>query len=197
VQKGSHVRRRENTEEIVADCGSRRWQSLGYEAGSRRNKEPLVLETHLSTVISFVKAYATRMKTPPPTTTHVLVVDDEEPVRKFVDRVLREAGYTTYLASDGPEAIEVARTMPSLDILVTDLMMPQMTGDDLARNLRQTDRGLKVLYLTGFSDRLFKSKVTLWEDEAYLDKPCSVKGLQQAVSLLLFGKFDASSDFIA
>ena len=155
------------------------------------------METHLSTVITFVKAYATRMKTPPPTTTNVLIVDDEETVLKFVDRVLRDAGYATFLASDGPEAIEVARTMPSLDILVTDLMMPQMMGDELARNLRQTERGLKVLYLTGFSDRLFKSKVTLWEDEAYLDKPCSVKGLQQAVSLLLFGKFDSPSDFVS
>ena len=47
-----------------------------------------------------------------------------------------------------------------------------------------------MLYLTGFSDRLFKEKVTLWADEAFLDKPCSVKGLLQAVSLLLFGHFD-------
>jgi len=47
-----------------------------------------------------------------------------------------------------------------------------------------------VLYLTGFSDRLFKEKVTLWADEAFLDKPCSVKGLLQAVALLLFGQFD-------
>ena len=49
-----------------------------------------------------------------------------------------------------------------------------------------------MLYLTGFSDRLFKEKVTLWADEAFLDKPCSVKGLLQAVSLLLFGRFDAA-----
>ena len=69
-------------------------------------------------------------------------------------------------------------------------MMPQMTGDELARRLRQTEPALKVLYLTGFSDRLFKEKVTLWQDEAFLDKPCSVKGLLEAVSLLLFGRFD-------
>ena len=50
-----------------------------------------------------------------------------------------------------------------------------------------------MLYLTGYSDRLFKEKVTLWEDEAFLDKPCSVKGLIEAVSLLLFGRFDAPS----
>lgn len=48
-------------------------------------------------------------------------------------------------------------------------MMPQMAGDELARRLRQSEPSLKVLYLTGFSDRLFKERVTLWEDEAFLD----------------------------
>ena len=120
----------------------------------------------------------------------VLVVDDEEPVRKFVGRVMREAGYTTAQASDGTEALEVASKAGSVDILVTDVMMPQMRGDELARRLRESAPGLKVLYLTGYSERLFKEKVTLWTDEAYLDKPCSVKGLLQAVSLLLFGQLE-------
>ncbi len=121
----------------------------------------------------------------------VLVVDDEEPVRKFVDRVLKDAGYETMTAVDGTDAIETATKADAFDILVTDVMMPQMNGDELARRLRQTEPGLKVLYLTGFSDKLFKEKVTLWEDEAFLDKPCSVKGLLQAVSLLFFGKLEA------
>ena len=122
----------------------------------------------------------------------VLIVDDEGSVRQFVDRALREAGYTTTVVSDGLEAIKVAATLDPLDILVTDLMMPQMTGDELARRLRQSRQDLKVLYLTGYSDRLFKEKTTLWADEAFLEKPCSVKGLRQAVSLLLFGKVDLS-----
>ena len=50
---------------------------------------------------------------------------------------------------------------------------------------------LKILYLTGFSDNLFKARVMLWEDEAYLDKPCSIKSLLQAVSLLTFGTAEA------
>jgi two-component system cell cycle sensor histidine kinase/response regulator CckA len=120
----------------------------------------------------------------------LLIVDDDELVRKFLERVLREAGYTTSVASDGPEALEAAAKLETLDVLVTDLMMPQMTGDELARRLRSTMPGVKVLYITGFSDRLFKEKVTLWADEAFLDKPCSVKGLLEAVSLLLLGRFD-------
>ena len=128
-----------------------------------------------------------RLKTAPPRPQTVLVVDDEELVRKFVERVLREAGYQTASASDGPEALEMAASLEQFDILVTDVMMPQMTGDELGRRIRLSAPGIKVLYLTGFSDRLFKEKVTLWADEAFLDKPCSVKGLLQAVSLLLFG----------
>ena len=144
----------------------------------------------MNSAFSFVRNHATRMKRTPATMT-ALVVDDEEPVRKFVERVLREAGYKTASAGDGAEAIDIARKMASLDILVTDVMMPQMTGDELARRLRQTEqRGLKVLYLTGFSDHLFKEKVTLWEGEAFLDKPCGVQGLLQAVSQLLFDRVD-------
>jgi CheY-like chemotaxis protein len=124
----------------------------------------------------------------------VLVVDDEELVRKFVDRVMREAGYQTATAADGPEALEVAARLETFDILVTDVMMPQMTGDELARRIRASTPGIKVLYLTGFSDRLFKEKVTLWADEAFLDKPCSVKGLLEAVSLLLFGRIGLPED---
>ena len=127
----------------------------------------------------------------------VLVVDDEEPVRKFVDRVFQDAGYTTVLASDGPEAIELASKLAALDILVTDVMMPLMAGDELARRLRQVQPSLKVLYLTGYADNLFKEKVTLWEDEAYLDKPCSIKGLLQAASLLLHGGLDAPQGLTA
>jgi CheY-like chemotaxis protein len=149
-----------------------------------------VVESRQTSVLSFVKAYAMRLKSTPSRPLSVLVVDDEDLVRKFVERVLREAGYQTATASDGPEALEVAAKLESFDMLVTDVMMPQMTGDELARRLRVTTPARKVLYLTGFSDRLFKEKVTLWADEAFLDKPCSVKGLLQAVSLLLFGHFE-------
>jgi len=140
-----------------------------------------------SSMFAFIRQSAVPMKARPHPFS-VLVVDDEESVRRFVDRVLREAGYQTTTASDGPEAIEAAEKFGAFDALVTDVMMPQMTGDELARRLRQNEPGLKVLYLTGYSDRLFKEKATLWADEAFLEKPCSVKGLLEAVSLLFFGQ---------
>jgi len=123
----------------------------------------------------------------------VLIVDDEEPVMRFVERVLRDAGYKTVVASNGPEAIATAKRIGPLGGLVTDLMMPGMTGDELARRLRQSEPELKVLYLTGYSASLFRDKTMLWADEAFLDKPCSVKALREAVSLLLFGSLEAAS----
>ena len=148
-------------------------------------------------MLTRAKTYAARLRNAAKEPARVLIVDDEEPVRRFVERVLHDAGYETAVAGDGSEAIQVAAKFAGIDVLVTDVMMPNMLGDELARRLRQNEPDLKVLYLTGYSDRLFKEKVTLWEDEAFLDKPCSVKGLLQAVSLLLFGKFEAPADFIS
>jgi CheY-like chemotaxis protein len=129
------------------------------------------------------------LKKPPARAIRALVVDDEESVLRFVERVLRDAGYETVTAGDGPKAIELAEAT-SFDILVTDVMMPQMTGDELARRLRQQKGSLKVLYLTGYADHLFKGRVSLWKDEAFLDKPCSIQGLREAVALLVFGHVD-------
>ena len=147
-----------------------------------------------ASVIGSIRTLAAKLVKAPAPQGPVLVVDDEEAVLRFVDRVLRDAGYKTVMANSGPEAIEVAKKVGPLGALVTDVMMPGMTGDELARTLRQTEPALKVLYLTGYSDRLFKEKAMLWADEAFLDKPCSVKGLREAVSLLITGKFDSSED---
>ena len=117
----------------------------------------------------------------------VLIVDDEEPMRWFVERVLRDAGYETALASDGDEAIAVASAAAPFDLLVTDEMMPRMAGHQLARYMRERYLDIKVLYLTGFRDNVFAAKGSLWADEAFLDKPCTPEGLREAVSLLLFG----------
>jgi CheY-like chemotaxis protein len=117
----------------------------------------------------------------------ILIVDDEPGIRSFADRVLRNAGYTTEVASDGPEALKISETSGAFDLLLVDLAMPLMRGDELARRLRQTLPTIKVLYITGDSDRLFQDKGTLWEGEAFVDKPCSAAALVEAVSLLLVG----------
>jgi two-component system cell cycle sensor histidine kinase/response regulator CckA len=128
-------------------------------------------------------------RTQPRGPVRVLVVDDEEPVRTFVQRIVEHGQYETMTAADGPDAIDVAASHGPFDLLLTDLVMPEMNGAELARQLRGAQPSLKVLYLTGFSERLFKDKLTLLDGEAFLDKPCTAKALLQAVSLLVFGRF--------
>src|SRR6266850_767216 len=122
----------------------------------------------------------------------VLVVDDEEPMRRFVDTVLRDAGYETTLASDGIDAIGLSAKAPAFNLLITDEMMPRMAGHQLARYMRERYLDIKVLYLSGYRDQLFKEKGSLWADEAFLDKPCTPDQLVQAVSRLLFGPLTES-----
>jgi CheY-like chemotaxis protein len=117
----------------------------------------------------------------------VLVVDDEEPVRQFVERVLRQPGYDTATAGDGLEALAAVETKGPFDIVVTDVAMPRMSGEQLAQRLRKADPSTKILYLTGYSDRLFQERVLLSDGEAFVEKPVSVQGLLEAVSLLLVG----------
>lgn len=117
----------------------------------------------------------------------VLVVDDETTIRSYVSRVLQVAGYDVVIAGSAAEALDRFKDMKRCDLVLTDLMMPDMNGDELARRLRLDHPDLKVLYLTGFSDKLFAEKMMLWEGEAFLDKPCSPKGVMEGVSLLLTG----------
>jgi two-component system, cell cycle sensor histidine kinase and response regulator CckA len=124
--------------------------------------------------------------------TTALVVDDEEPVRRFVSTALHRAGYEVTIGCDGPDALKIAESSAPFDMVVTDLLMPGMTGDELARQLRQRWPALRVLYLTGHADRLFAQRLTLWEGEAFLDKPCEVKALLEAAAMLMYEHLPAS-----
>lgn len=117
----------------------------------------------------------------------ILVVDDEESIRRYVDRVLSRAGYRVTIAVNGADAIAAAAREGRFDLLLTDVVMPEITGAELAWRLRQDDPDLKVLYFTGYSDRLFDEKIRLCNEEAFLEKPCSVVGLLEAVSLAITG----------
>jgi CheY-like chemotaxis protein len=117
----------------------------------------------------------------------VLIVDDEETTRTFLESALHRPGYSTTVVTNSSEAIEVARADGPFDLLITDVVVHGMPGDELARQLRSLDPALKILYLTGHSDRLFADRVALWEEEAFLEKPVTVLGLVEAVTLLLVG----------
>jgi two-component system cell cycle sensor histidine kinase/response regulator CckA len=131
-----------------------------------------------------------RRQSDPPA--RILIVDDEPVVVEFAQRVLHSAGYRTMTATSGDEALKLCTEQGMPDLLVTDMKMPRMEGDELATRLRQREPDLKVLYLTGFADLLFKNKELLWDGEAYLEKPCTIGGLLEAVSLLLSGQISSN-----
>lgn len=108
-------------------------------------------------------------------------------MRDFVSRTLRQAGYQTETASDSRVALRIADGPTPLDLLVTDLRMPGMSGSDLARALLRRDAHLKVLVLTAYRDAVLEEDPTTAGRHALLGKPCTVTELLQAVSLILFG----------
>ena len=119
----------------------------------------------------------------------ILAVDDEPGVLALVRRCLCDDERVALMeASSGKEALERIAKGPALDLLITDLRMPEMEGDELARRVRTLEPDLKVLYLTSHADGLFEAKQQLWAEEAYLDKPFTREGVREAVALLLFGR---------
>lgn len=118
----------------------------------------------------------------------ILAVDDEPGVLALVRRCLADDERVTLIeALSGKDALERMAKGAAFDLLIADLRMPDMEGDEVARRVRALDPDIKVLYLTSHADRLFEAKQQLWEDEAYLDKPFTREGLREAIALLLFG----------
>ena len=118
---------------------------------------------------------------------NVLIVDDEAGMRLLVKRCLADHFVITEAAS-GPDALALPIDARSLDLLVTDEMMPEVPGHEVARRFRLQNPDLKVLYLTAHSDHLFDAKQQMWDLEAYLDKPFTPESLRQAVAQLVFGR---------
>ena len=116
----------------------------------------------------------------------VMIIDDESTVRTFAARVLTLAGYAVDTAAGGADALAIVAREGTFDLFVIDVRMPEMEGVEVARQLRARHPNAKVLYFTGYADHLFDEKSVLWENEAFLEKPVSITGLQEAVSLLLF-----------
>lgn len=122
------------------------------------------------------------------TAPRVLVVDDEEAVRRFVTAALKEFGYGTLEAASGFAALEIAEQDDDpFELLLTDLIMPGMRGDELARLLFERNRTLKVVYLTGFADQLYDARAALGDHETVIEKPVTLAQLHDAVSISLFG----------
>lgn len=116
----------------------------------------------------------------------LLLVDDDQEIRKLLTRVLRREGYTVFEAGDGVHALDVANSIPSpIDLLVTDVVMPRMDGVSLAVQLLADHSETKVLYISGFCDERVLREQTHDEYANFIGKPFGTSELVARVRQLL------------
>src|SRR5262249_44081745 len=88
----------------------------------------------------------------PSGTERVIVVEDEESVRRLAGRDLERQGYEVLLAASGPDALELAGRGVPIDLVLSDVRMPEMSGNELARALKTRLPGVPVLFMSGHAD---------------------------------------------
>ena len=112
----------------------------------------------------------------------VMVVEDEEIVRELVCEVLEDYGYTVLCASQGAEAMQMAHNhRGKIDLLVTDVIMPEMNGHELATKLTHERPNMKVLYVSGYSDNDIGDHGTLDPRYDLLQKPFTPQTLARKI----------------
>jgi CheY-like chemotaxis protein len=114
----------------------------------------------------------------------VLVVEDEDALREVTRRILVRNGYQVLTSSSGPDAIAlVAASKETINILLTDVIMPQMVGKEVAERVRALRPGLPVLFMSGYAQPVLGS--TLGEEYALLEKPFSEQLLLEKLRAVL------------
>jgi two-component system, cell cycle sensor histidine kinase and response regulator CckA len=119
----------------------------------------------------------------------VLLVEDEESVRELVRETLQSKGYTVMEASDGINGMKVAETFDGkIDILITDVVMPGMSGRELAQRVAASRPSIKVLYLSGYTEDAIIHEGVLDPGTAFLQKPFTLQALARKVRDVLHGE---------
>ena len=114
----------------------------------------------------------------------ILLVEDEEPVRLFSARALREKGYKILEASSGEEALQIA-AKENFDLLVTDVVMPKMDGPTLNKLLKEKFPNLKTIFISGYTEETFRQDVSKNADIHFLQKPFTLRDLAVKVKKVL------------
>ena len=120
----------------------------------------------------------------------ILLVEDEEPIRKVAQRILERSGYTVLTAQNGAEAVRLAqRHIGVINLIVTDLMMPELKGPEVVECVRKERPDVRVLYLSGYTDATVARQGLLDDRSNFLQKPFAVDVFTRRVRETL----DASS----
>jgi two-component system, cell cycle sensor histidine kinase and response regulator CckA len=119
----------------------------------------------------------------------VLLVEDEDPVRIFGARALRNKGYTVLEARSGEAALELMdQTAEKIDLLITDVVMPKMDGPGLVREVRETHPDMKVIFISGYTEDSFRQRLDSDSNIHFLPKPFSLKQLATKVKEVIDGE---------
>jgi two-component system cell cycle sensor histidine kinase/response regulator CckA len=115
-------------------------------------------------------------------TEKILLAEDEQDVREVAREFLESGGYTVIEACNGAEAMRLAAEhSATIDLLVTDMVMPGMTGRDLARRLKHQRSGMGVIYMSGYSEQTAAETTQVDADMRLLTKPFSRGSILRAV----------------
>ena len=118
----------------------------------------------------------------------ILLVEDEEAVRSFAARALKLRGYNVLEASGGEEALEIVKSHGgAIHLLVTDVVMPNMDGPTLVRNVRRLLPDIQVIFMSGYAEEAFRRNDEKAEDLHFLPKPFGLKQLAAKVKDVLSG----------
>ncbi len=117
----------------------------------------------------------------------VLVVEDEPDVRRMAERILTKGGYSVIGMAEGSEAVELCRPGgQQLDLLLTDVIMPEMLGTELVEKVRELRPELPVIYMSGYSHAVLAPQALTGDTgNAFIEKPFSAQALQTTVRELL------------
>ena len=114
----------------------------------------------------------------------ILVVDDEPTLREFLVVVLTRAGYLVKCAKNGREALQILKHHSGeIQLMLTDLFMPGMTGDILALEVQKHDPNIRIIFMSGNSPAAFGAKVQIREGLNFLSKPFKINDLLQLLSV--------------
>ena len=116
----------------------------------------------------------------------ILVVEDEEQVRNLVSEMLRFNGYNVLEAANASNALSIFdKYSDSINLILTDIVMPQMNGTELIEKILTVYPNMKVLYMSGYTDNVLVGRGLLAEEKYFLQKPFSASTLIQKVRLVL------------
>jgi CheY-like chemotaxis protein len=115
------------------------------------------------------------------TTRRILVVDDDDHIRSLAATLLRRAGYQVLTASVPDEAFEILRANDDVAVVVSDIVMPQMTGFDFSCEVRKFAPQVRFVFMSGFSEDQFRAPIS----DPFVPKPFAVGSLAEAIAAAL------------